>query len=77
MILAAVTGTLSDDGFNSAEAAFGHRRRLEIVGAIGHFCATVLMANVVGAEPAMTPPLISDPRRRPENHQIPDAILVG
>ncbi len=56
MILGAVTGTLSDDGFNSAEAAFGHRRLLEIVGAIGHFCTTALMANVVGAEPAMDAP---------------------
>ncbi len=56
MILAAVTGTLSDDGFNSAGAAFGHRRLLEIVGAIGHFCTTAMMANVVGAEPAMDAP---------------------
>ena len=31
---------------------FGTRRLVEIVGAIGHFCTTAMMANVVGAEPA-------------------------
>jgi len=50
------TGTLSDDGFESAEAALGTRRLVEIVGAIGHFCTTAMMANVVGAEPAADAP---------------------
>ena len=50
------TGTLSDDGFNSAEAALGYQRLVEIVAAIGHFCTTALMANVVGAEPAADAP---------------------
>ena len=50
------TGTLSDDGFESAEAALGTRCLVEIVGAIGHFCTTAMMANVVGAEPAPDAP---------------------
>ncbi len=50
------TGTLSDDGFRSVEAALGYRRLVEIVGAIGHFCTTAMMANVVGAEPAADAP---------------------
>ena len=50
------TGTLSDDGFKSAEAALGHTRIVEIVGAIGHFCTTGMMANVVGVVPAADAP---------------------
>ena len=50
------TGTLSDDGFKSAEAALGHTRIVEIVGAIGHFCTTGMMANVVGVMPAADAP---------------------
>lgn len=50
------TGTLSDDGFKSAEAVLGYRRLAEIVGAIGHFCTTSMMANVVGAKPAADAP---------------------
>ena len=46
------TGTLSDDGFKSAQAALGYHRLVDLVGAIGHFCTTAMMANVVGAEPA-------------------------
>jgi len=46
------TGTLSGDGFKSAEAALGCKRLVELVGAIGHFCTTAMMANLVGAEPA-------------------------
>lgn len=46
------TGTLSDEGFKSAETALGYRRLADVVGAIGHFCTTALMANVVGAIPA-------------------------
>ncbi len=45
------TGTLSDDGFKSAEAVLGYTRLVEIVGAIGHFCTTGMMANVVGVAP--------------------------
>ena len=50
------TGTLSDDGFKNAEAALGYHRMVEIVGAIGHFCTTAMMANMVGAEPAADAP---------------------
>ena len=50
------TGTLSDDGFKSAEATLGYKRLVEIVGAIGHFCTTAMMANVVGAKPAADAP---------------------
>lgn len=45
------TGTLSDEGFAGARDALGYRRLVDLVGAIGHFCATGLMANVVGATP--------------------------
>jgi hypothetical protein len=50
------TGTLSDDGFKTAEAALGRKRLVEIVGAIGHFCTTAMMANLVGVEPAADAP---------------------
>ena len=46
------TGTLSNEGFNSTKEVLGFRRLVEIVAAIGHFCTTAMMANVVGAEPA-------------------------
>ena len=50
------TGNLSDDGFKAAEAALGYQRLVEAVGAIGHFCTTAMMANVVGAKPAADAP---------------------
>ena len=50
------TGTLSDDGFKAAESALGYTRLVEVVGAIGHFCATAMMANVVGVTPAADAP---------------------
>lgn len=50
------TGNLSEDGFKAAEAALGYVRIVEIVGAIGHFCTTGLMANVVGVTPAPDAP---------------------
>jgi 4-carboxymuconolactone decarboxylase len=50
------TGTLSDDGFKAAEAALGYVRTVEVVGAIGHFCATAMMANLVGVTPAADAP---------------------
>ena len=50
------TGTLSDEGFKAAEDALGIRRLVEIVGAIGHFCTTALMANVVGVTPPADAP---------------------
>lgn len=46
------TGTLGDDGFRAAETALGYRRLADVIGTIGHFCTTAMMANVVGAEPA-------------------------
>ena len=45
------TGTLSDEGFEAAKSVLGYSRLSDVVGAIGHFCATALMANVVGATP--------------------------
>ena len=42
------TGNLSEDGFRAAEETLGYQRLVELVGAIGHFCTTGLMANVVG-----------------------------
>lgn len=50
------TGTLGEAGFKAAEAALGYARMADIVGAIGHFCTTAMMANVVGAEPAADAP---------------------
>lgn len=50
------TGTLSDEGFAAAESALGYTRVVEVVGAIGHFCATAMMANVVGVTPAADAP---------------------
>ncbi len=55
------TGTLSDATFESARRVLGHRRLVEIVGAIGHFCTTALMANLVGA----TPPADAPSRLKP------------
>ena len=50
------TGTLGDAGFEAARDALGHRRLADLVGVIGHFCKTAMMANVVGAEaPAGSP----------------------
>jgi 4-carboxymuconolactone decarboxylase len=45
------TGTLSDATFSSAKAILGIERLVELVHAIGHFCTTAMMANVVGAVP--------------------------
>ena len=44
------TGTLGDTGFAAAEQVLGYRRLADLVGTIGHFCKTAMMANVVGAE---------------------------
>ena len=45
------TGNLSDEGFAAAKATLGLERLVELVHAIGHFCTTAMMANVVGAVP--------------------------
>ena len=45
------TGNLSDTGFKAAEAALGHKRMVELVHTIGHFCTTAMMANMVGCVP--------------------------
>ena len=45
------TGTLGADGFKAAASAIGYRRMADVVGVIGHFSATAMMANVAGAEP--------------------------
>lgn len=44
------TGTLGDDVFKAAESRLGYQRLADVVGAIGHFTTTAMMANVVGAE---------------------------
>ena len=50
------TGSLGDEGFKTAEATIGYRRLADVVGVIGHFCSTAMMANVAGAEaPADAP----------------------
>ncbi len=45
------TGTLGDALFKAAEATLGYRRLADVVGVIGHFSETAMMANVAGAEP--------------------------
>lgn len=50
------TGTLSDDVFKAAESTIGYGRLADVVGVIGHFATTAMMANVVGAEPPKDAP---------------------
>ena len=50
------TGNLSEEAFRAAEESLGYQRIVELVGAIGHFCTTGLMANVVGVTPASDAP---------------------
>lgn len=45
------TGSLGDDIFKAAESTLGYPRLADMVGVIGHFTTTAMMANVVGAEP--------------------------
>tara|TARA_Y100001970_G_C14256685_1_gene876003 strand:- start:2266 stop:2781 length:516 start_codon:yes stop_codon:yes gene_type:complete len=45
------SGNLSDTRFAAAEKTLGYQRIVELVAAIGHFCTTGLMANVVGVTP--------------------------
>ena len=44
------TGSLGDDSFKAAESRLGYQRLADVVGVIGHFSTTAMMANVVGAE---------------------------
>ncbi len=54
------TGMLGDAGFEAARDAIGYRRLADLVGVVGHFCKTAMMANVVGAEaPARSPSLLA------------------
>ena len=50
------TGTLSVDVFKAAESTIGYGRLADVVGVIGHFFTTAMMANVVGAEPPKDAP---------------------
>jgi 4-carboxymuconolactone decarboxylase len=50
------TGNLSDEGFKAAEATLGYQRLVELIGAIGHFCTTAMVANVVGVTAAADAP---------------------
>jgi hypothetical protein len=45
------TGSLGDDSFKAAASTLGYPRLGDVVGVIGHFTTTAMMANVVGAEP--------------------------
>jgi 4-carboxymuconolactone decarboxylase len=45
------TGSLGNDIFKAAKSTLGYQRLADVVGVIGHFSTTALMANVVGAEP--------------------------
>jgi 4-carboxymuconolactone decarboxylase len=44
------TGSLRDDLFKTAESMIGYQRLADVIGVIGHFSTTGMMANVVGAE---------------------------
>ena len=50
------SGSLSDDVFKAAASTIGYRRLADVVGVIGHFATTAMMANVVGAEPPKDAP---------------------
>lgn len=50
------TGSLGDDLFKAAESTIGYERLADVVGVIGHFCTTALMANVAGAIPPKDAP---------------------
>ncbi len=50
------TGTLGDDVFLAAKSTIGYRCLADVVGVIGHFSATAMMANVAGAEPPADAP---------------------
>lgn len=50
------SGTLSDGVFKAAESTLGYQRLADVVGVIGHFSTTAMMANVVGAEPPANAP---------------------
>jgi len=50
------TGSLGDDIFKAAESTIGYQSLADVVGAIGHFSTTAMMANVVGAEPPTDAP---------------------
>jgi 4-carboxymuconolactone decarboxylase len=45
------TGSLAEEIFKAAESTLGYKRLADVVGVIGHFTTTAMMANVVGAEP--------------------------
>ena len=45
------TGSLENDSFKAAESTLGYPRLADVIGVIGHFSTTAMMANVVGAEP--------------------------
>jgi hypothetical protein len=50
------TGSLADEIFKAAESTLGYKRLADVVGVIGHFTTTAMMANVVGAEPRADAP---------------------
>jgi hypothetical protein len=50
------TGSLAEDIFKAAESTIGYQRLADLVGVIGHFTTTAMMANVVGAEPPTDAP---------------------
>ena len=52
------TGSLADGSFKAAESTLGYQRVADVVGVIGHFTTTAMMANVVGAEPRADAPSI-------------------
>lgn len=50
------SGTLGDEIFKQVQSTIGLRCLADIVGVIGHFCTTSMMANVAGAEPSADAP---------------------
>jgi 4-carboxymuconolactone decarboxylase len=50
------SGTVSDATFKQAESTLGFRKLVDVVGTVGHYTKTAMMANVAGAEaPADAP----------------------
>ena len=50
------TGSLGDGSFKAAESTLSYQRLADVIGVIGHFTTTAMMANVVGAEPRADAP---------------------
>ena len=56
MALAAGVDRAVIEAIKTAESTLGYQRLADVIGVIGHFFTTAMMANVVGAEPPTDAP---------------------